>query len=614
MQRINYAFAVPDSFKGKVANIEFKITNVDVADNNLSLYDKAKGVVAAAIGVETFNQLVSSFFFMDDVRFSKGLDAKLSGPINEGSNARLDVTFAPADPTKPVEITVNWNDGVNPTETFSLAAGTTSYTSFHRYRDDGVSGTISDKYPVVVSATNVMGNNSATLLQTVNNRAPVVGPLTVDLPNGGLFEGGEITLSGTFTDPGLANDTYRIDIVWGDGSAITTVKAADIVLPTAGAPGSFTATHRYKDDNPTGTPKDFNSITVVITDDDVGQGTASKTIEIANTPPRIDTLAFVEQKITEGGTAVLKGTFTDEGLQDTHTVKVTWKGGQADLPITSFANGVGSFEGPITIADDNPTETDGDDMAFTVKVTDDDTGSVSSTATLRIENAKPEVKVKLVKSEIDEGETAKVKVEWSDAGTKDTFKLKLKWSDGVEQTDTAAAGTTTKTFERTFLDDDPTKTDIDKLTLTVTVTDDDGAEGTATEKLTVKNVSPGEVSIEGPGVGDAGVTAFQLSGLWSDPGENDAHEFSWSVTDSTGVEVFASTDETPGAFTLNSGGTYTVTFEVKDDDTGVGKATMLLNVSELPIVKWEITDPVPTEKKKKDELAPPDAVTFKEGG
>jgi VCBS repeat-containing protein len=617
MQRINYAFAVPESFKGKVADIEFKITNVDVADNNLSLYDTVKDVVAAATGVETFNQLVSSFFFMDDVRFSKGLDAKLSGPINEGGNARLDVTFVPADPTKPVEITVNWNDGANSTETFPvLPAGTTSWASIHRYRDDGVSGTLSDKYAVVVSATNVVGNSTATLQQTVNNVAPVVGPLTVDLPSGGLFEDGEVTVSGTFTDPGLAKDTYRIEVVWGDGSAITTVQAGDIVLPTAAAPaGRFTATHRYKDDNPTATPKDFNSITVVITDDDVGQGTASKTIEIANKPPHIDTLGFVEQKITEGGKAVLKGTFTDEGLQDTHKVKVTWKGGQADLPVTNFANGVGSFEGTITIVDDNPTETDGDDMEFTVKVTDDDTGTATGTATMRVENAKPEVTMKLVKSEIDEGETAVVTVEWSDAGKKDTFKLKLKWSDGVEQTDTAAAGTTSKTFKRTFLDDDPTATASDKLTLTVTVTDDDGAEGSPTTKteLTVKNVAPNDVKIEGPGWGDAGVTAFALSGLWSDPGESDTHEFSWVVKDALGVEVFTSTDEIPGTFTLNSGGTYAVTLKVTDDDTSIGTAMMSINVSELPIVKWEITDPVPTEKKKQDEQVPPDATTFKEG-
>jgi hypothetical protein len=617
MQRINYSVEVPDSFKGKVATIEFKVADFSTTNNLVEFFntDPKKGPVGIIAGVGIVTDLVSQIFFLDDVRFSKGLEVKLNGPVVEGGKAKAIVTFAPQDPSKPVQVTVNWNDGANSIDTAILPAGTSSYTSFHTYKDDSPVGTQFDVYPVEVSATNVLGNTNATAQQTVNNVAPVVGPLTVDLPSGGLFEGGEVTVSGTFTDPGLANDSYRIDIVWGDGSGVTTVQAADIVLPTAAVPiGRFTATHRYKDDSPTGTPKDLNSITVIIADDDLGQGTASKTIEIANKPPRIDTLAFVEQNITEGGTAVLKGTFTDEGLLDTHKVRVTWNGGQADLPVTNFANGVGSFEGKITIDDDNPTKTDGDDMTFTVTLTDDDTGAATGTATLHVENAKPEVKMKLDKTAIDEGETAEVTVEFTDKGKKDSFKLKLVWSDGYKQTATAAAGATSHVFTREFLDDNPTDTASDTFKLIVTVTDDDGGEGSSdTVDLTVNNVAPKDVSIAGTGWGDAGITAFALSGSWSDPGTGkyELHKFAWSVTNAQGVEVFASNKETPDPFTLLDAGEYTVTFTVTDDDTGAGTATMSINVSELPLVKWEVTDPKPTDKPPpKGELP---INTFKEG-
>jgi Ca2+-binding RTX toxin-like protein len=72
-------------------------------------------------------------------------------------------------------------------------------------------------------------------------------------------ENGTVTVSGSFSDRG-ANDSHTVSIHWRDGSPSTVVR-----LP-AGV-NTFSATHQFLDDNPSGTAFDDYVVSVVVTDD-----------------------------------------------------------------------------------------------------------------------------------------------------------------------------------------------------------------------------------------------------------------------------------------------------------------------------------------------------------
>ena len=91
---------------------------------------------------------------------------------------------------------------------------------------------------------------------TVNNVAPVILSLSAT----SVDENGLVTLSGTYSDTGT-QDTHTLTIDWGEGP---------VTLPLPVSGGSFSFTHQYLDDNPSGTASDLYTIGVTLTDDDTG--------------------------------------------------------------------------------------------------------------------------------------------------------------------------------------------------------------------------------------------------------------------------------------------------------------------------------------------------------
>src|SRR6185436_12482724 len=78
---------------------------------------------------------------------------------------------------------------------------------------------------------------------TVQNVAPVLDGVVRAVTT--LNENGVLQLTGSFTDPGLF-DVHVVRINWGDGTPVE-----QISRPNAAT--TFSASHRYLDDNPTGT-------------------------------------------------------------------------------------------------------------------------------------------------------------------------------------------------------------------------------------------------------------------------------------------------------------------------------------------------------------------------
>src|SRR6185295_9500087 len=136
----------------------------------------------------------------------------------------------------------------------TFTASGVSYTPAPNYfGSDSFTYTISD------NATNQAGHtDTATVNVTINNvnDAPITS--TLNIAPGAINENDSAVLNGSFSDAdGI--DAHTVVISWGDGSPNTTINLAAGVF-------TFNATHQYKDDNPTNTASDVNSVTATVCD------------------------------------------------------------------------------------------------------------------------------------------------------------------------------------------------------------------------------------------------------------------------------------------------------------------------------------------------------------
>src|SRR5262249_16456583 len=155
-----------------------------------------------------------------------------------------------------------------------LAAGVSTFSAAHQYLDDNPTGTASDDYPIGIVVTDNHGaSGTAGTVATVNN----VAPSNVVLNSGTIDENGTFTLSGSFAYPGSL-DRHTVLIDWGSGEGTTTLDLPAGVL-------SFSASHQYLDDNPTGTSSDDFHVSATVTDDDTGSGTGASTVTVNNVAP-----------------------------------------------------------------------------------------------------------------------------------------------------------------------------------------------------------------------------------------------------------------------------------------------------------------------------------------
>src|SRR5207247_2489524 len=211
-----------------------------------------------------------------------------------------------------------------------------------------------DDYAISVTVTDDdggIGTGSTSI--TVNN----VAPSSLVLNTGSIEEKQTFTLTGTFVDPGT-QDTHTVVVDWGPGEGSTTLTLDAGVL-------SFSASHQYLDDNPSGTASDVYPITVTITDDDGGANAVGTSITVNNLAPLVDPISGPEPSpAVRGQTLTFSSAFTDVGTLDTHLVTWNFGDGTGDFGPTGASPGAtvstshlftaaGTYTVSLTVQDDD---------------------------------------------------------------------------------------------------------------------------------------------------------------------------------------------------------------------------------------------------------------------
>ena len=320
----------------------------------------------------------------------------------------------------------------------ALSAGEIEYIHSHGVEAIGVDGTCPPEEP------------------DPENTAPTVN---LDQVDGEEIKGGDTFASsaGFFTDPD--EDTWTATVDYGDDDE------ADPEVLTLSEDKSFELSHKYVADG-------TYQITVTVTDDDGGVGSASATVLVNNVAPSVDE-GPDDKEIDEGGTYTSSGSFTDPD-EDTWTATVDY-GDDPDAEPEVLTLGEGkSFELSHPYADDGTYE-------VTVTVTDDDGGVGSASATVVVNNVAPSVDEGPDDKEIDEGGAYTSSGSFTDPGA-DEWTATVDYGDGSPVENPTLVG---KSFDLShpYADDGTYE-------ITVTVTDDEGGVGSASATVVVNNVAP----------------------------------------------------------------------------------------------------------------------------
>jgi len=287
---------------------------------------------------------------------------------------------------------------------------------------------------------------------------------------------------------------------------------------------------------------------------------------------------------------------SDEGSAATASASFTDPQGAADAPFTctvDYGDGSGPVAGTVSgFTCTGPPHVYGDNGTYlvTVEVTDRNGLSGSASAPHEVANVAPAVDAPVGTPEpSNEGGSVTAGATFSDPGFDDSpFTCAVDYGDGSGPVAGTVAGSTCTGPAHTYADDG-------SYAVEVSVTDKDGAAGSASSSHQVDNVAP-TITASTNSAADCGATAagdlVEVSADFSDPGFDNAAAGTFEdFTDSTidwgdGTVEPASVDETPGSagtpttgtvsgsHAYAGGGIYTVTVTVADDDGGTDEVTL----------------------------------------
>jgi Ca2+-binding RTX toxin-like protein len=340
-------------------------------------------------------------------------------------------------------------------------------------------------------------NSRTIVVANVDPEAEISGSTT------GKIEGSLITLTGSATDAGAADEEAGLDLFWTVTSGETLIasgKTADIEF----------------------TPDDDGTYTVMLTatDKDGGENVTSVDVEVENTDP-VAKITSIPENPQEGDVITLGSDVTDAGVNDTFTYEWSVWVGENQIPL------------PDNVATDEPTFTvqpmDNGDYTVRLIVTDNSGGTAVVEAETIVGNVDPTATL-TGPTKVARGEAASFTATFADVGMDDTHTIAWDFGDGskANYSDVAAAATHLSHAYAAA----------GKYTVSYTVTDNDGGSKTVMRAITVS------AAWTGADPNNEGKTALFVGGT------NAAEKISLVMTTDGQVEVFID-GESQGAFTIN---------------------------------------------------------------
>lgn len=467
--------------------------------------------------------------------------ADLSGPANASTNETVTLeASAPDSPTTPIEYRWDFqNDGDVDTTTTSTAVE-------HAYADSGqvtAAVTVVDRFGGTETATTTIsieepatGNEPPTAVASVPASATVGENVTVDG-------------SASTDDEGIVSHEWD----FGDGTTAT----------------GATASHAY------GEAGNY-TVTLTVTDGDGANDTATGSIEVQEAPPENQAptveLTADPASVTAGGDVTLSANASDP---DDDSLTYTWSkisGASAlDLP-----------DGP------NGTVTPSEAGTYEVGVTVEDTAgaNVADSVTFEVEetqpsNQPPSADFDWSPTSPTPGET--VTFDASNASDPDGNVTGYAWD--VDGDGTADAGGAQATHEFASAG---------SYDVTLTVTDEDGANDSATRSVTVEvgNAAP-TVALSADPTAVAVGGSVNLTATASDS-DGDRLTYTWQTVSGPGSLDLPSGSD--GSVTPTEGGTYEVRVTVEDDAGASDSATVTFeavetNAAPTAAFEWTPTNP-----------------------
>jgi hypothetical protein len=394
------------------------------------------------------------------------LDLDAPARVNENSPLTLTGTFTDPGTLDTHTVSINWGDGNQ--STLNLGQGVTSFNTTHTYTDDSLGGSAAAHETIVVVVQDKGGalDTASASVQVVN-----VPPSNLSLHVSDINENDIAVLSGSFSDP-HTRDTHTVVLNWDDGSPTQTLNLAAGVT-------TFTATHRYLDDDlGSGSPSGY-TITARVTDDNGGTTTASANLTVNNVAPS-NLVLNVPQSVNENDPVSLTGSFADPGTLDTHTAVVNW--GDGTSTTVTLAAGVTTFTATHQYAD----ESTGTGYALQATVTDDDGGSATASSSVLVNSVTPANLSLSAQATANQGDPVNLAGSFTDPSPEDTHTVVVNWDDaGAPQgagstTLMLGAGVTTFSTMHQYLQ-------TGAHNITVHVTDNEGASVDGSAAVTVGN-------------------------------------------------------------------------------------------------------------------------------